>query len=74
MVNPTRGAEKDKKRSPDRRISPKSDAGLAFYAAHMPHYEIHLMDGSIVTVPYKELDERLAEFKRTRKERRRAQC
>ena len=48
----------------------KSDEAIAYYNSYMPPYEIHLFDGSIVVVPYSELDERLAELKQTYKERR----
>lgn len=67
-------AEMDEMVAPGRdascRMSAKSDAMLVFLDSYMPPYEIHLMDGTVVVVPYKELDVKLAELKETRKERR----
>ena len=67
-------AQSDPMVSPDRdvsyRMSAKSDAMLVFLDSYMPPYEVHLMDGTVVVVPYKELDVKLAELRETRKERR----
>lgn len=67
-------AEMDEMLAPDRdtsqRMSAKSDAMLVFLDSYMPPYEVHLMDGTVVVVPYKELDVKLAELRQTSKERK----
>lgn len=71
-VTPEEGAGPDVALSTAKgnQLSAKSDAMLAFYDACMPPYEIHLMDGTVVMVPFKKLGEKLAELKETNKERR----
>lgn len=74
MVKRLSAAEMDEMVSPDRdtsqRMSAKSDAMLVFLDSYMPPYEVHLMDGTVVVVPFKELDVKLAALKETSKERR----
>ena len=53
-------------------LSAKSDESMAFYNTYMPPLKVIMQDGSVHSVKYSELDERLEELRQERKARRKS--
>ena len=50
--------------------SAKSDEAIAYFNSFMPPIEVHLRDGSMLSIKYRDLDERLESRARHVKEKR----